>query len=327
LVVTRPILTDYSGVFGWYLLGPLLGPTLGPLFGGLVVQHLGWRWIFWILTIVCMLNTALGIFFLKESYAPVILEQRRQTREKEEGGTYRLPEDYEDDRSLSTKLASAMQRPLKILFTQPIVFTMAVYQAIIFATVYTLYTNFQEIYSGIYGFNTTQVGLMYLGPGVGFLLAVWFIVPRIDTVFNALTRRNNGTSKPEFRLPLANIGSVFIPLSLFWFAWTIESRQHWFVTILSTVFFGIGQVCIMNSVQNYYVDAFSKYAASAIAAGAVFRSVVGGIVPLFAPSLFDRLGYGWGISVFGFLSVAIAPSPLLFFYFGETVRSKFTVKL
>ena len=204
---------------------------------------------------------------------------------------------------------------------------MAVYQAIIFATVYTLYTNFQEIYSGIYGFNTTQVGLMYLGPGVGFLLAVWFIVPRIDTVFNALTRRNNGTSKPEFRLPLANIGSVFIPLSLFWFAWTIESRQHWVVTILSTVFFGIGQVCIMNSVQNYYVDAFSKYAASAIAAGAVFRSVVGGIVPLFAPSLFDRLGYGWGISVFGFLSVAIAPSPLLFFYFGEKVRSKFTVKL
>lgn len=317
----------YSGIFGWYLLGPLLGPTIGPLFGGLITQELGWRWVFWILTIVCMINTAFGIFFLRESYAPVILEQRRQAREKEDGGKYRLSDDYEDNRPFSTKLASAMQRPLKILFVQPIVFTMAVYQAITFATVYTLYTNFKEIYSGIYGFNTTQVGLLYLGPGIGFLIAVWFIVPKIDTVFNTLTRRNKGISKPEFRLPIANIGSVFIPISLFWFAWTIESKQHWLVTITSLVFFGVGQVCILNSVQNYYIDSFSKFAASAIAAGAVFRSIVGGIVPLGAPSVFDRLGYGWGISVFGFLSVGIAPAPVLFYYFGERVRSKFTVDL
>ena len=321
------ILTDYRGIFGWYLLGPLLGPTLGPLFGGIITQYLGWRWIFWILTIVCMLNTALGVFFLKESYAPVILESRRQVREKDEGGTYRLPKDYEDDRPFGAKLTSSMKRPLKILFMQPIVLTMAIYQAITFATVYTLYTNFQDIYSGIYGFNTTQVGLMYLGPGIGFLLAVWFIVPRIDTVYNVLTRRNNGKAKPEFRLPIANIGSVLIPSSLFWFAWTIESRQHWFVTILSTVFFGIGQVAVLNSVQNYYIDAFSRYAASAIAAGAVFRSMFGGVVPLFGPALFERLGYGWGISVFAFLSVGIAPAPLLYFYYGERVRLRFTVDL
>lgn len=321
-------MTDcYSGVFGWYLLGPLLGPTLGPLFGGIIAQELGWRWIFWILTIVCVINTALGIFFLKESYGPVVLEKRRQAYEKENGGRYQLPEEYHDDRPLLAKLATAMQRPLKILFLQPIVLIMAVYQAVTFATVYTLYTNFQKIYSGLYGFNTLQIGLLYLGPGIGFLLAVWFIVPKIDTVFNALTRRNNGKSKPEFRLPIANIGSVLIPISLFWFAWTIESRQHWFVTIFSMVFFGIGQVCILNSVQNYYIDSFAKYAASAIAAGAVFRSVVGGIVPLFAPTLFEQVGYGWGVSVFGFMSVAIAPSPLLFYYFGERVRSRFTVDL
>lgn len=275
-----------------------------------------------------MINTALGVFFLKESYAPVILEQRRQEREKQnKGGEYRLQDEYEDKRPFWTKLTSAVQRPLKILFFQPIVLVMAVYQAITFATVYTLYTNFQEIYSGIYGFNTTQVGLLYLSPGIGFLLAVWFIVPSIDTVFNFLTHRNNANSKPEFRLPIANIGSVFIPMSLFWFAWTIESKQHWFVTIFSTFFFGIGQVCVLNCVQNYYIDAFSRYAASAIAGGAVFRSVVGGIVPLFAPTLFKHLGYGWGISVFGFLSVAIAPAPLLFFYYGHQVRERFTVDL
>ena len=316
---------ERAGIFGWYLLGPLLGPTLGPLFGGLIVQHIGWRWVFWILTIICCFNTVLGFFFLKESYAPVILESRKDDYEKRKGGKFRYT--GQDERPLKTRLASSMQRPLRILFTQPIVFTMATYQAILFGTNYSLYTNFQDIWGEGYGYNTTNVGLMYLGPGVGFLLAVWFIVPRIDTIYNMLTKRNNGEAKPEFRLPLANIGAVCIPTSLFWFAWTVQYHVHWFPTILSLVFFGLGQITIFSSMQNYYIDSFSKYAASAIAAGAVFRSIVGGIIPLFAPSLFDSLGYGWGISVFAFVSLLLSPSPLLFYYYGERLRVKFAITL
>ena len=322
-----PGLTHSSGVFGWYLLGPLLGPTLGPLFGGLIVQYLGWRWIFWILTIVCVFNTVIGFIFLKETYAPVILEARKDQYQLSSSGTkYRIPD--QDDRPFKTKLAGSMQRPLKILFTQPIVLTMAIYQSILFGTTYSLYTNFQAIYGGLYGFNTTQVGLMYLGPGLGFMIAVWFIVPKIDTVYNALARKlNNGEAKPEYRLPLANIGAVFIPASLFWFAWTVEYRVHWTVPLLSTVFFGLGQITILNTVQNYYIDSFSKYAASAIAAGAVFRSIVGGILPLGAPALFEKVGYGWGVSVFAFLSVALSPAPLLFLRYGESLRKMFAIDL
>lgn len=84
---------------------------------------------------------------------------------------------------------------------------------------------------------------------------------------------------------------------------------------------------IINSVQNYYIDAFEKYAASAIAAGAVFRSVVGGVVPLFAPALFKSVGYGWGISVFAFISLLLAPAPLLFFRYGERIRESFAIDL
>ena len=84
---------------------------------------------------------------------------------------------------------------------------------------------------------------------------------------------------------------------------------------------------ILNTVQNYYIDSFEKYAASAIAAGAVFRSIFGGIIPLLAPGLFDDLGYGWGVSVFAFLSLAIAPAPIVFYYYGGWVRERFAVEL
>ena len=312
--------SERAGVFGWYLLGPLLGPTLGPLFGGIIVQYLGWRWIFWILTIVCGFNTIVGFFFLMESYAPVILEARKKTYEdSSENGdkSYRMA--GQDDRPFRSKLATSMARPLRILFTQPIVFTMAVYQAIIFGTTYSLYTNFQAIYGELYGFDTTTVGLMYLGPGLGFLVAVWFLVPKIDTIYNYLARKNNVEAKPEYRLPLANIGAVFIPSSLFVFAWTVQYKVHFVVPLISTVFFGIGQITILNTCQNYYIDSFQKFAASAIAAGAVFRSIVGGILPLVASKMFVSAGYGWGIGVFAFLSLALSPAPLMFFYFGDSL--------
>ena len=89
------------------------------------------------------------------------------------------------------------------------------------------------------------------------------------------------------------------------------------------------QVSLLSNVlqvQNYYIDSFSKYAASAIAGGSVFRSLVGGIVPLFAPMLFEKLGFGWGISVFGFCAVVIAPSPVVFYYFGKRVRERFKLE-
>lgn len=84
---------------------------------------------------------------------------------------------------------------------------------------------------------------------------------------------------------------------------------------------------ILNTVQNYYIDSFEKYAASAIAAGALFRSIFGGVVPLLAPGLFDKLGYGWGISIFGFLSALLAPAPILFWTFGERIRERYRVDL
>lgn len=84
---------------------------------------------------------------------------------------------------------------------------------------------------------------------------------------------------------------------------------------------------VFNSTQNYYIDAFGKYAASVIAAGALFRSLIGGVIPLFTPALFDKFGVGWGMFVFAIVGVVLAPSPLLFYYFGEGLGKRFAIEL
>lgn len=317
--------SERAGIFGWYLLGPLLGPTIGPLLGAIILDNLKWPWLFWILLIICSVAVLGAFFFLRETYVPAILEKRKKELEAKDSTHYYY--EGEDTRPLRKKITQSIKRPLLILFTQPIVITMALYQALLFAITYSMYTQFQSIYGDLYGFSTLQVGLTYLGPGIGFLTAVWFLVPRIGSVYNSLTKKHNNIPKPEYRLPLANIGSVVIPISLFTFAWTTEYHVHFMVPIIATFFYGIGQVAIFNAVQNYYIDSFETYAASAIAAGSLFRSVVGGVVPVFTGGLLEKVGQGWGFSIFGFVSLLLAPSPVLFYMFGEKLRERFKIEL
>jgi hypothetical protein len=45
---------------------------------------------------------------------------------------------------------------------------------------------------------------------------------------------------PEFRLPPAILGTVLIPIGLFWFGWTSYRSVHWIVPIIGSAFFGAG---------------------------------------------------------------------------------------
>jgi hypothetical protein len=81
------------------------------------------------------------------------------------------------------------------------------------------------------------------------------------------------------------------------------------------------------ALQTYLVDAFVRYAASAIAAMTVLRSLLGGLLPLAGLQMYDKLGLGWGNSLLGFLALALVPVPIIFAIYGERIRTRYPVKL
>ena len=76
----------------------------------------------------------------------------------------------------------------------------------------------------------------------------------------------------------------------------------------------------------YLVDAFAMYAASALAANTVVRSIAGAVLPLCGLRMYDALGLGWGNSLLGFVALAMVPLPFIIQRWGEHLRTKYALK-
>jgi MFS transporter, DHA1 family, multidrug resistance protein len=73
----------------------------------------------------------------------------------------------------------------------------------------------------------------------------------------------------------------------------------------------------------YTLDSYGPlYGASASGALQLSRYILSAAFPLFALKMFQRLGVGWALSVLGFITLAMAPIPWLFWWFGPQIRAR-----
>jgi hypothetical protein len=100
------------------------------------------------------------------------------------------------------------------------------------------------------------------------------------------------------------------------------------VPIFGTFIVGFGAFFVIMPSQLYLVDLFgSDAAASALGANILLRSMFGAFLPLAGSHMYSTLNYGWGNTLLGFLALAFAPVPILFYRYGEWLRSRTTVTL
>ena len=72
----------------------------------------------------------------------------------------------------------------------------------------------------------------------------------------------------------------------------------------------------------YIIDTYLQYAASAIAANTLMRSVFGAGFPLFAVYPYQGIGIGLATTVWGCVAAALIPVPVVFFYYGSRLRER-----
>ncbi|KAF8524918.1 MFS polyamine transporter [Hysterangium stoloniferum] len=313
-----------------YSLAPMLGPVLGAAAGAFITEYVSWRWVFYGTSIACGFAHFLGLIFLQETFPPVLLAQKAQKIRSERGippndRTLVRTEYDSPDRHWQALFATALTRPFVFLFHEHIIQLLGVYMAFVYAVfiVSMILDTIPDIFENIYEQPVGIAGCHYIAMGLGLTVASQINVGLLDNVYKHFQNKNGGVGKPEFRLPFMAIGLVFLCGGLLMFGWAAENHVNWIVADIGISFISAGIIVIYQSIQSYMVDAFTLYAASALAPVAFLRALAAFGFPLFAPAMYHKLGYGIGDSILAVSALVIGvPAPFLFWFFGERIRNK-----
>lgn len=327
MVVCGGALTDLYGnetrgiAVTYYAMAVFVGPFISPIVGAFITQsYLGWRWTEYITGIMGALTLVLNVLFVEETNKNSIL-RRRAERIRKETGNFAVHHISEELVVTPGELMyKVLVLPIRLLFGEPIVFLVSLYTAFIYGIVYLFLEAYPIVFAELRHINPAVATLPYLGliTGVliGCIICIWF-----EPQYNRRLRENNGIPVPEQRLLPMMVGAVFLPIGLFWFAWTGNySRIHWIIPTLSGLFTGAGTLTIVLQALNYLVDSYLFAAASTIAASTMLRSFFGAAFPLFATQMFHNLGVQWAGSLLGFFALAFMPIPFLFYIHGPKLR-------
>ncbi|CBF88879.1 hypothetical protein AN0739.2 [Aspergillus nidulans FGSC A4] len=313
-----------------FSMGPLTGPVLGPVIGGFVTAGMGWRWTFWLLSILGGVAGATALVVMRETHPKVILE-RKAANLRATTGDLKLRSRLASGTPLSPGqvLLQILIRPLMLLFGSPILLVISLYVALVFGVMYLLFTTFPSVFEGQYGFSTSVSGLVYLGLGVA-LVASMLLFYVLNERVQAAQMKADGVQqvRPEYRLLLMIWFSPFVGVGLIIYGWTAYYKVHWIVPIIGTVFMGFGAFFVIMPAQLYLVDVFgSQAAASALGANNLLRYISSTFLPLAGPAMYRRTDYGWGNTLLGLLALAFVPGPLLFYRYGERLRNNSTRRI
>ncbi|KAF7800103.1 hypothetical protein EIP86_011347 [Pleurotus ostreatoroseus] len=311
---------------GVYSLAPLLGPAIGPIAGAWIAQRSTWRWVFWSTTIADAVVQIIGLFSLQETYAPVLLDRKAKRIAKqmdaEKGQTRIIRTKYQtEERKLKHLILVAMTRPFIMFAQEPILQLFGLYFAFVYGTVYLVLTTIPAIFTNIYHEETGILGLHYIALSLGLTASAQIISRALDRTYKYLKERNGGVGKPEYRLLPIIPGALCLPIGLLINGWTAQYHVHWIVPDIGLFFIGFGCASTFQGLQSYVIDSYTRYAASALAAVSCFRSLAGFGFPLFAPYMYDALGYGKGDTILAALILGIGlPALGMFYVYGERIR-------
>ncbi|KAJ7825428.1 multidrug resistance protein 4 [Mycena leptocephala] len=285
---------DRSAAMALYTLGPLIGPVLGPIMGGFVTETVGIKWVF-IIVAGLGARECSWLPLGRETYAPLLRLRKAKMSADPEKAALGHPVLIKEHSSKLHYLWNYLSRPAILLFGSPVCFMLS----LMYGIYYLMFTTFDTLFIDTYGFNTGTSGLTYI----------------VGKEKRRQSGARNADSCGDLRIALRSRGVVLV--------WLVGRGQiHWIMPIIGTAIFGFGMTTTFLPMQLYLVDTFT-FAASALSAASVFRSLFGCVFPLFGGPMFAALGIGGGNSLLGGLALVLGiPFPVYLYYHGASIRAK-----
>ncbi len=308
-----------------------------------------WRWMFWSTSIFQGAMVVASFFCFPETYGPLILRRRARQLRKDTGNPryYTLGERLDGTRSARALVWRAVSRPTRLLLCHPIIQVVSVKTAIDYGILYIVLSTFSALWMEQYGQSVEISGLHYLVVSAAEIAGSQLGGYLMDCVYRR--RQKRGAHVPESRLPYM---IPFLALGcggMLMYGWVAQYRLHWavvdvgvFIMLFGQQLSGIpsmfhsvalrshsmGQYCqrdllTTSPVSAYLIDSYGDHVSSAVGATQFPRSLTAFLFPLFAPSMYRVLGYGWANTILAVAYLVISiPLTVLLWKYGAGLRQR-----
>lgn len=345
-----------SGERGTYIafsvLPAVLGPALGPVVGGFLSDKMGWRSIFWFLTILAVVAAILHLLFFPETCRLVV-----------DNGSVPPPSSYrtlpqiislrkEKSKSSTSDLTPAQTAgsALKFKFKPPNIVgslmmlaqketgTLLGTSSLTYAGFYATATAMPAQYTERYGMNEWQVGLMFLPLAVGSIIAASIAGPvmnwnyrrhcaRLGIPFDRkkqqdLTEFPIEKVRMQVGLPMLAFGGAGLVV----WGWAMQASAHLAIMAILAVVMCMGMVGFNNTINVLLVDIHPGKPGAATAANNLTRCLLGAGSTAVIQPMMDAIGVGWSFTIMGAFYIICAPFLVLVMRRGMQWRTELREK-
>lgn len=346
----------YMGVVG---AGITMGPALAPVIGGLLAQFLGWRSIFWFLTIFtgCFLvpfaltvpETARKVVgngsIPPQGWNLTVLEWYRLRKEERSHSELTRSTTAESRRAAQAELAKGRQlrwpNPLKTIriVMEKDMAVILFYNALIYTAFYDVTASVPSIFQEIYGFNDLQVGLCYLPFGLGCGIASFTNGRMLDRNYKKIARqigfaidRKRGDDLRHFPIERARLELIW-PLLVSGLAcyvsygWALDRNAPLAVSLVLLFLIGLLVNGSFNIISTLIVDLNPHSPSTATAANNLCRCMMGAGGTAVLDLMLRNMGRGWCFTFVALVCAAASPLLLVSLKWGPKWREERLVKL
>ena len=314
---------------GYFQGGLLMPVAIGPVIGGVLSDKLGWRSVFWFLTIyggVCLAIIALVLPETLRSivddgsketppYARSILNIYQRNRHPEVAAPPDAPDDVPSPGNSIDFLA-----PIKVLFNLK-TFCAILYVAVHYAVWQMVLTALSTLVQNIYHISEIQIGLIFLANGAGSMIGTVLTGRFLDYDYKKVLREHGGDESiiplEKARLRTVWIWSICEFASVVVFGWTVQKSVHISVPIVSLFVLGWAAISLQSIVSTYLVDVHHERSASAMAALNLVRCLLGAGGTAVVGPLIDAIRAGWTFTLLAGVMLIIGALVLLLIFFGK----------
>ncbi|KAF3762835.1 hypothetical protein M406DRAFT_46598 [Cryphonectria parasitica EP155] len=296
--------------YGYGLTTVALAPSIAPVLGGVITQYLGWRAVFWFLTIVAGIILICMILFYPETSRKVV-------------GNGSLPPQKWNVPLFTFLTGAARQqkssqrfdwRSMNPLRTVRLIFekqtgVILAYTALGYAAFYFVTAAIPGTLARVYGLNDLQIGLCYIPLGAGSFLSTQMVGRAVDRNYRRLAM---GLSYPIIRNRQDKLGSfpierarleIALPMAyaasaaILAYGWMVQARLHIAGPCVVLVVIGFCNTGTINVMSTLAMDVYPKSAATAAAAINLAKCLLGAAAAAVVQPLISALGYGWAYTV------------------------------